>query len=373
MKNTLEQIKLSPIFNFSLSSKELFHSNFLFWLCKESSTKNIVGSYFARKLEWANENLELILPERETENIDLMFELLDKNQQKRKIVIENKVKSLPYQGQLIEYAKSFSDENTGLILLSLSKPDFIKNGCYQTPDGYTWRYLSYMDIVELLEELLSFASIQPYHSEIIADYKRLILLLTEIESNCNIQQNELFNFSSNQICTLLRDKEVKLHDLYLKKKHEQFALIIHREIKNRYLQTAAFGTVLKWNDDKIISVWHGMTRSEGLTDIKIKINDQLILGIQLQGIQYRLYAEFPAGVTTAQTTLEKLSTSGFFSFSKASMRSIYPKKGGYNKFGTTFFYRYIRVNDLTVWEVTQEILKDVDRIIQIRSNKNVIR
>jgi hypothetical protein len=368
MEEIIKEIKLSPIFNFSLSSKELFHSNFLFWLCKEPSTKNIVGSYFAQQLGWAHEYLELIMPERETENIDLMFELVYNDQQRKKIAIENKVKSLPYQEQLIQYAQNFSKENTGLILLSLSKPDFIENGCFRTPDGHIWHYLSYHKMLELLDKLVSQPSIQSYYQEIIIDYKRLILLLTTIENNCKVENNEYFNFSANEICTLLREKEVKLHDLYLKKKHEQFALNIFREIKKKNIRAANFGTPLKWNGVNLISVCYGMTRSEGFTDIKINIDNKFILGVQLQGIQYRLYAEFPNTAFDSSTTLKKLNEIGFFKFDEKTTNTVYPKKRDYNKFGSTFFYRYVRVNELKVYQVVEIVLKDIDQIFAIREN-----
>ena len=32
MKETIEKLKKSPLFNLSLSSKELFHNNFLYWI-----------------------------------------------------------------------------------------------------------------------------------------------------------------------------------------------------------------------------------------------------------------------------------------------------------------------------------------------------
>lgn len=32
MNETIEKLKISPLFNLSLSSKELFHSNFLYWI-----------------------------------------------------------------------------------------------------------------------------------------------------------------------------------------------------------------------------------------------------------------------------------------------------------------------------------------------------
>ena len=34
-EKAINYLKTSPMFNLSLSSKELFHSNFLYWICKK--------------------------------------------------------------------------------------------------------------------------------------------------------------------------------------------------------------------------------------------------------------------------------------------------------------------------------------------------
>ena len=45
-KNHVQRLKKCPLFNLSLASKELFHSNFLAWLCE--AYPNQVGRLFAR-------------------------------------------------------------------------------------------------------------------------------------------------------------------------------------------------------------------------------------------------------------------------------------------------------------------------------------
>ena len=39
----VEKLKGNAIFQLSLSSKELFHSNFLAWLAEDENTRNILG------------------------------------------------------------------------------------------------------------------------------------------------------------------------------------------------------------------------------------------------------------------------------------------------------------------------------------------
>jgi hypothetical protein len=39
-RNHVQRLKKSPLFNLSLASKELFHSNFLAWLCEAYPNRN---------------------------------------------------------------------------------------------------------------------------------------------------------------------------------------------------------------------------------------------------------------------------------------------------------------------------------------------
>lgn len=96
---SVNYLKDSPLFNLSLSSKELFHSNFLYWIWKisPSAFKDVMNSFGANTKEWPA-NYEV---RREYENFDLC--VLDKGN--ILLVLENKVKSIPYKKQLDEYEK----------------------------------------------------------------------------------------------------------------------------------------------------------------------------------------------------------------------------------------------------------------------------
>lgn len=112
----IEYLKTSPMFNLSLSSKELFHSNFLYWIWKLDP--NTFKSLMARLLNISTDDLkwgdewEVV---REYNSFDLCVKYCDKESNNeetgaRKIdygdvllVIENKVKSIPYKGQLHKY------------------------------------------------------------------------------------------------------------------------------------------------------------------------------------------------------------------------------------------------------------------------------
>jgi hypothetical protein len=117
----IEQLSQSPLFQLSLSSKELFHSNFLAWLFtnyKQESSK--VLRVF---IDDNNNNYTISNVKREEKNRDLTVYFQDKNGSAKKLIIENKVKSIPNYQQLVNYSKDGTKEEY-YILLSLAKPFF---------------------------------------------------------------------------------------------------------------------------------------------------------------------------------------------------------------------------------------------------------
>jgi hypothetical protein len=99
MKETIEKLKKSPLFNLSLSSKELFHSNFLYWIGHNYPSE--FGGLFSKYLNEQPEDSCIKEIFRERENIDLSFSYSNGQE----VLIENKVKSVPYIGQLVKYSE----------------------------------------------------------------------------------------------------------------------------------------------------------------------------------------------------------------------------------------------------------------------------
>src|ERR1700676_1892052 len=108
-------LRSSPLFQLSLGSKELFHSNFLAWLFETYPQES--GRALSRFLK-KDEGSAVMLPVlREQKNRDLTINF--KNGQQ--LVIENKVKSLPYIEQLELYSEG-ATEDQNFLLLSLMPP-----------------------------------------------------------------------------------------------------------------------------------------------------------------------------------------------------------------------------------------------------------
>ena len=86
---------------------------------------------------------------REKKSIDLTIEVIDEDSQTHVIFIENKVKSLPYESQLIGYSEK--DPKAKGILLSLVKPGFkLSDSWFRRSYGKLIEY--YNDLLEKVDE-----------------------------------------------------------------------------------------------------------------------------------------------------------------------------------------------------------------------------
>ena len=124
--NVLEHYKKlegSPMFKLSLSSRELFHSNFLEWLSNvdKDSFRRLINTMsglgeddpwpavWRVKREFKNFDLCVVAYDKYSEDTDEKIE--DDPDFRLLFVLENKVKSIPYQEQLQEYTEKATSFN----------------------------------------------------------------------------------------------------------------------------------------------------------------------------------------------------------------------------------------------------------------------
>jgi len=142
-----KELRVDPLHNLSLGSKELFHSNFLAWFAQ--GYPQDAAEVFA---DWVEPGDPGPGPtaERERAHLDLVLRL----PHLRLIVVENKVWSLPDDTQLEGYAAALRKlaqlaGDVAPILLSLSPPAW--DGPASTLGGYSWVYVSYPDLARRLK------------------------------------------------------------------------------------------------------------------------------------------------------------------------------------------------------------------------------
>ena len=128
-------------YQLSLSNLELYHSN-LFAVVLEKA--GFINHKFFSDVIDINKKYTDLKVYREKKSIDLTIEVTDEDGQTHVIFIENKVKSLPDENQLIRYSEK--DSNAKGILLSLVEPGF------DLPNS--WFRRSYGDLIEYYSDLL---------------------------------------------------------------------------------------------------------------------------------------------------------------------------------------------------------------------------
>ena len=260
-KKAINYLKISPMFNLSLSSKELFHSNFLYWIWKLDSTafKCLIAKLLnisTDELKWENK-WEVV---REYNSFDLCVKYCDSTKDvdgKTKIVsgdvllvIENKVKSIPYKAQLKKYVDKVNElygkrrkndaQNVQYILLTLpthfpNVPKGISSkDCNWEFGDYKWKVVTYNKYIEKLENLeISYSDdldeqAKVYASKIIEDYiefvKHLLVIYNKWTNECYTKLGFIYYNDQKQQCSEYRDyiteaQNLRIHDLYHKSKY----------------------------------------------------------------------------------------------------------------------------------------------------------
>ena len=258
-KEPLEILRESPLFNLSLSSKELFHSNFLWWLGSNERTfplfKQTMEKFVGKKLQWT---FGEICVEREKKHFDLCVR--NKTGQQVLLILENKVKSIPTQKQLDGYCNDkLKVENYVLLSLATEFPDktaIEKDTC--------WKICSYADLAGVLET--KFDGLTPYEQSLINDYRTFILSLHELAQQWinEVTADSLF-------ITKRPDKveECRLHDLYDKLRFSKLALMLQEKLT-----------------DTNVGVGMGYSNQTGMLDVTIPYENHQLM-IEVQGNSYR--------------------------------------------------------------------------------------
>lgn len=288
-------LKHSPIANISLASKELFHSNFLAWVFNTyPTTINAVLSSAGLDKSLSGETVEVT---REERNLDLVARI----GRRRLLVIENKLKSLPYKEQLDRYetiAKKIepSRDSREFILLTLTPDDCDRS---QLPSGY-WRCIDYGTLsTALLEQMPRDAS--PYHVATVKDYVTFVRCLLHVASD---ESRHTWNSAGSSLKGGTDAEWLRLHklnDLFGKRQGQKVAAKVHEALARR------FGSQVEWQrpprhlEASKISVYSGFSNSQPLVGIFCALGEHawpdndipVGIGFQVQGEQFRSYIEWP--------------------------------------------------------------------------------
>ena len=192
-------------YQLSLSNLELYHSNLFAAVLEKSEFIN--HKFFSNVID-INKKYTGLKVYREKNKIDLTIEVIDEDGQTHIIFIENKVKSLPNQNQLIHYSEK--DSNAKGILLSLVKPGF------NLPES--WFRKSYSELVEYYSDLLD--KVDNTFRLFLIDYIEYMQDIEKFIEKISFREFYYIEESNNKLLEGMRLKSVieKIHYENLKNK-----------------------------------------------------------------------------------------------------------------------------------------------------------
>lgn len=363
------KLKKNPVFQLSLSSKELFHSNFLSWLAEASNTQNV----FRKVLELfgfpENRASEIVggiqngryMVLREYKKFDFCICERIKNYNEEAedeyipgrilLVLENKFKSIPYEKQLTEYGRKVEElneegrrnmakvlykerhenveklprwgekcyeeelkviapfEGTKYVLLSLVNNyfgiDVDENGYVRIDEKASqWHIFTYKEYAEKLSASVSSKPDDLMH-QIIKEYASFIITFHELlvkgdgkykglPTNENILDMEWSIMNSCDDFANIRMDDVRqklvtgMICVQLINKLGDANVFINRGI-NEILGEGKKDTSTPGKGSLFVA--SGFTRGTALIEIKKKLSDHLVVGIQIQGKMYKRLLE----------------------------------------------------------------------------------
>ena len=295
-------------------SKELFHSNFLYWLGVNyrDSFQELMTKMCYINAPWP----EGWTIRREYRHMDLCI-TYEKDTGKMRsgkpvveecafIIVENKVKSLPDLIQLRRYEQVFAGKGNGCsyVVLSLTK-EF--PGSKYLKENTCWQFHHYDELAQLMEECVQDSTIKEEHRLYIRDYCHYASSLSALAEGWKIREQTSFLSQRSDL------RELRLNDIYEKLHYAQIATLLAEKLKARIVNDSDEERVIlgmsntdvilrrgREDADEILSFYgcpeakpfgqvfisSGMSHGVGLVEAKVKISEDCCLVIQVQGNHY---------------------------------------------------------------------------------------
>lgn len=315
-ENTKDTLINSPLFNLSLANKELFHSNFIAWFGKlyPALFVKLVNTLLCRE-RWAGGlDPHKMIIRREYKNFDIS--VFDNEESKvPRLIIENKVKSVPTQEQLLKYQNEINnDESVELLLLTMNEQLHTANDKHNVT---RWKVANYTRLSSCLENLIEEIE-DPYHRYLIKDYCEYVSQL-ELVINA-YTNNEHYMYSGDEY---REQVNLGIHDVCGKRKVQSVYSQLVNEI-NKHVDVVERVTELKNMSTEVQVAW--AYTNAPLIEVRLKTRpeiDEYVL-IQIQGKQYRHCVEFFD--TPEDKRIEKIDGS-FYPSEKGIryLKETYPK------------------------------------------------
>ncbi len=266
----------SPMFNLSLSSKELFHSNFLAWLGNNQGTKvffeEVIKDLVNDPYLFPSKNWTVM---REDKHFDLCIkDGKGKAKDNYLLIIENKVKSIPIKKQLDEYVQkrvNGKNPNTKYLLLTLTEKfahrTKIDKAIKTNGSPNNWIVKTYKNLASVMWDKQGFVS-DPYLQSILMDY---IGFIENLDALVRQWQDE-------KIFAQKWDKIPKLQDLHAKIQFSRYCEKLKKELLSKLPNIEVYDNdfipeIIDCSKVYVKVNWgYASKGQEGIFDIEIPVN-----------------------------------------------------------------------------------------------------
>jgi hypothetical protein len=304
-----EGLKNNFLFQASLGSKELFHSNMLAWILEQ---QNESKQFEALKIfieEVAKLDVGIITEEnnpiiaREENKIDLTIKWKEGDNWNL-IFIENKMKSIPTIDQLEKYDGKIDvlwDSKTDNWLDGRVRKKYIltpfPSKVQSNSKIMLWENITYSkEILDFFNKLLN--------DEILfanADIKNIIykyidfienqnklLWQFNLADNINSFNERKYDFYTPEIYNQLTN--LRLHDLILKLAHQKIGLLIEEQLSTNFKNLIEHDYTKFKDGTKKIFIDHSFSRGSGISTVSVLIKENQAVSLQLQEGSLRYFS-----------------------------------------------------------------------------------
>lgn len=404
LKEIIEGLNENPIFKMSLGSKELFHSNFLEYLFNieliPKSFIKMINGLHPDGIQ-LHEDMEYKLA-REKEGFDICIYHKEGEKEVYDLVIENKVKSIPYKKQLMDYvekAHKKGSKQCKFILLTLSDefPDkddkFVKNN---------WKVIDYSILKRHIEsQYLKNNQISERDKIYIKDYCDFIKQLDQLKRVLIPKDQQLLFVQGDKKYL----ESIRLHDLYIKLRCSWFAVCLKNQLDDKGIKTKVINkfeelecgavniNVAMNQGNGQIAVWICDCNAKGKNGNKLTNTFEIVIqgnqyrhGINQQNIPVKA-PDNPCKLNILYNRLSRLVDSrplDFLDFQglygafddcvniiplpdkkKKFKKTNVNKSGPFNYYGDSYIYRFKEIDEISI---SQLLKRMVDEAVLIFNN-----
>ena len=413
MDTFVEKLNNNPIFQLSLSSKELFHSNFLAWLAEDKNTQALFKKILST---WLGEdtfdyNTDCMEIKREYKNFDFSIceKIINDKESKTgriRLVLENKFKSIAYKAQLENYQKKVDALNeeadkaqckaklklnsakfenwkgnaklpkTKYILLTLAENFLDKEAVKQSG----WIIVTYADYSKTLHDNLDLVK-DKFYKELLEKYCEFIDAFYTYTNNCleQIKYTDNWEILKNEDFSTLR-----CNDIWQKLVMHQCALQLAKKLEKKFgkdfqptivtSDQEIWGENGNENKDKLfmrVSYYHG----EALLELKYLIPQKGIFVLQQQG-NHPLRAGFLDMLSKKPKYSKEHDTKNWNEetdriIREAKLETMVPPKKvesedkpRYNSFGV-FYYNDLNTVTKNIENTLDDMIDKIDQVINL--------